>query len=125
MFQKLRSRTRAAAIATGLLLFAASPTHAGWVTIRNDTDNVLVVQEVCVVNNKPCRGKPYRLLPGEEFREFQPNPTVKRIEITDLRAPNMTLFTGPVAWKDDNQTFSIRRSGDEVKVAGATATPRR
>ena len=73
------------------LLFAAwssRSAEAGWMTLKNDSNRVLVVQETVVAKDGTLkRGKPIRLLPGETLREFQAGPTVKRVEIYDLQVP--------------------------------------
>ena len=56
---------------------------AGWVTIKNDTNKTVTVQEFVTVNNKKVTGKPHKLQAGESFREFQNNPGIKNYEVLD------------------------------------------
>ncbi len=94
----------AAALATVAFV---SVTDAGWVTIKNDTNKAIVVQEVITVNMKQVRGKPTKLLAGESFREFQNAAGVKSYEVLDAANKNTSLWNGNLNCKADSQSFSV------------------
>lgn len=90
----------------------ASDAHAGWFTLKNDTQRVIVVQEtVTGANGLVKRGRPIRLFPGETIKEFQAGPTVKRVEVFEYSRPGKTLFCGNLVCKDENQTFAVTADG--------------
>ena len=115
----LRLRFRLLALAATLLA-AAGPARAGdgtWVTLKNNTRQVVVVQETVVCNGLVKRGKAIRLLPGETVREFQAAPAVKKVEIFDGRSPGKLLWSGNLNCSGSAQTFTI---SSEIK--GLTIT---
>lgn len=87
----------------------AGPARAadGWVTLKNDTRQVVVVQETVVCNGLVKRGKAIRLLPGETVREFQAGPAVKKVEVFDGRNPGKLLYSGNLNFSGSAQTFTI------------------
>ena len=86
-------------------------------TLKNDTNKVLVIQEVAVAPNGVVkRGRPIRLLPGETLREFQAMPGEKRVEVLDMMAPAKPLFSGKIAWKADTPSFSITADAKATNV---------
>lgn len=89
--------------------------EAGWLTIKNNTRQPIVVQEITAVNGKIKRGKPISLLPGETVREFIPGPTTKSIDIFDPQKPGQTLWTGKLNCPEETQTYSV--SGMDGRVA--------
>jgi hypothetical protein len=94
---------------------------AGWVTLRNDTRRVVVIQETTVeFNGQPKRGKPVRLLPGESVRGFQPAGTVK-VEVFDGQNPGRPLYSGELAVKGDRQTFAVGADGRQKVVVTPVA----
>lgn len=102
-----------ALVGTGAFVSAAD---AGWVTIKNDTNKAIVVQEVIVVNGKQMRGKPMKLLAGESFREFQTTPGVKTYEVYDATNPNASIWNGNLSCKNDTQSFSVTAVQGKVGV---------
>jgi hypothetical protein len=102
--------------ATVLLLCCSGSVQAGWVSIKNDTNKTLVVQENVVVNGQTKRGKPINLLPGETLREYLPGPTIKKIELFETHNHNEPVWSGSMNCKDDTQTFSITSANDKVVV---------
>jgi hypothetical protein len=114
------SALRRKLFAFALALLAASAfvgaADAGWVTVKNDTNKAVVVQEVTVVNGKQCRGKPVKLLAGESFREFQNTPGVKNYEVFDAAAPALPLWSGNLNCKADSQSFSIATTNGKLGV---------
>ncbi|MFM8273093.1 MAG: hypothetical protein ACKODX_12275 [Gemmata sp.] len=104
----------AAAVAT---ITYANNAEAGWVTMRNDTNKPIVVQEVTTQpNGKQVRGKPTKLLAGESFREFQNMPGVKSYEVLDAANTNLSLWTGNLNCKSESQTFSVTNAQGKVGV---------
>ncbi len=95
----------------------ANAADAGWVTIKNDTNKAIVVQEVMLnPNGKVVRGKPTKLLAGESFREFQNTPGVKTYEVFDASNPNAPVWNGPLPCKGDTQSFSVTTFQNKVGV---------
>src|SRR5687768_9449252 len=97
---------------------------AGWVTIKNETNQPVVVQETHVVNNQVRRGKPVKLMPGDVLREFQANPGTKTIHVLEGGGQKRTLCRGELSWTTGDQAFAVRRDGTAVKVFDAAAAVR-
>lgn len=92
-----------------------SAADAGWVTIKNDTNKAIVVQQVVTLpNGKQARGKPAKLNVGESLREFHNQPGTPTYEVIDTGTPPAKLWSGPLNCKSDTQTFSVQT------VAGKT-----
>lgn len=89
---------------------------AGWVTLKNDTNRVVVIQETVDCQGQPKRCKPVRLLPGESVREFQPTATIK-VEVFDGQNPGQPLYAGDLAVKGERQAFAVAADGKKVVVA--------
>lgn len=109
-------------VAIVLVLGCSQFGQAGWMTIKNDTNKTIVVQETVVVNGQVKRGKPTNLLPGETLREFLPNPTEKTIEVFDSQTANKAAWSGKLDCKKDTQTFSVSETAGKVSV-DAVNTP--
>lgn len=88
---------------------------AGWVTIKNDTNRVLVVQCGTTTNGQMKRCKPIRLLPGESAREFHTPPSLT-VEVFDGQSPNKLLHTSTQGIKTENQSYSVGLNGQSVVV---------
>jgi hypothetical protein len=101
----------------GLLPMPGS-VSAGWITLANDTNQTVVVQESVTVNGQVRKCKPIKLAPGETLREFQPAGGTKKLAILDTGLFGKQLFSGDLSWKDD-AIFSIHRDGEKLKVADA------
>lgn len=103
-----RSRMIAFALAVTAAFAFVSSAEAGWVTIKNDTNKAIVVQEVVIVNGKQVRGKPIKLGVGESFREFQNTPGVRNYEVYDAAKPNAPpVWSNQLNCKADKQSFSV------------------
>ena len=100
------------------------PAAAGWVTIKNDTNKAIIVQEVVVANGRQMRGKPVKLLAGESFREFQNAVGAKCYEVFDFTHPNATLYSGHLPCGADSQTFAVRSVDGRIRLL-LLADPRR
>src|SRR5262245_27687984 len=92
----------------------AAPASAGWITIKNDTSKVVVIQEVRVVNGKVIKGKAYRLTPGEVLKEFQTGPGEKTVLVTEADG---TPVKAKLTWGKDDAAFAVTKDGDDVKLA--------
>jgi hypothetical protein len=108
-----------------LVLCCSGSVQAGWITIKNDTDKTLVVQEHVHVNGQTKRGKPINLLPGETLREFLPGPTVKKIEVFESQNPKEAVWSGSLNCKEDKQSFSIVSANDKVIVGQVLGSPKK
>jgi hypothetical protein len=97
---------------------SAPAADAGWVTIQNDTNQVVVVQTTVTTNNSPRRGRPVRLLPGEHVREFHPTPSVQ-VEVFDGQPQDRSLYCGTLTLRPDPQTFLVAAAGRGVTVTPA------
>lgn len=111
-------RTWLLPVATALLAVAgaAGAADAGWVSIKNDTNRVIVVQGSATIKGQSKRCKPVRLLPGESAREYHLPPFVT-VDVFDGRNPTKLLHTGNVRIRGENQGFSISVSGPGIVIA--------
>jgi hypothetical protein len=100
------------------LIPMAGRASAGWITLANDTNQTVVVQESVSVNGQVRKCKPIKLAPGETLREFQAAGGTKKLAILDTGLFGKQLFSGDLSWKDDT-VFSIHRDGEKWKVADA------
>jgi hypothetical protein len=103
-----------------LVLFWSVSAVAGWLTIKNDTNKAIVVQETIVSNGQVRRGRPTNLLPGETLREFIPCPTTRRVEVFEARNPTLPVWSGELDCKAEKQLFSVAGTTGKVTV---TACP--
>ena len=95
-------------LTTILLVLASCPTaaHAGWLTVKNDTDRTVVLESSsdCVLAK---RTRSVRLLPGEVYREFRLVPGERKVQILDGSQPAQPLGQGTLAWKLGDQTLHV------------------
>lgn len=99
----------------------AAGAAAGWVTIKNETAQPIVIQETCLVKNQLRRGKPVRLMPGEVLREYQACPGSKTVHILDCGGQMRTLGTGELSWAKGDYSFAVRPDGTAVRLQSADA----
>lgn len=107
--------------ALAVLPLAAGSASAGWITITNDTNMVIVIQD-SGDGKRPGKGKLIRLMPGETHREFQLGAGDKKVQIFEVNAPKKPLFEGPMKWKADDLSLSVQPDGKTVKL-GAPVPP--
>jgi hypothetical protein len=121
----LPTRSKLIAFTLAVLAVAAfvSSADAGWVTIKNETKQAIVVQEVAIVNGKTVRGKPVKLAAGESFREFQNTPGIKNYEIYDA-ATSTVVWRDSLNCKADSQSFAVGVANGRVGVV-PVAEPKR
>ena len=102
-----------------VVIGSAGAADAAWVTIKNDTKHVVVVQSTTSANGQMKRGKPMRLLPGESVREFI-QPPAASLEVYDAQTTHKPLLTTNLAIKNENQTFSVASGNGGVIVSPVT-----
>jgi len=115
-------RTWLVPVATALLAVVgnAGAADAGWVSIKNDTNRVIVVQGSATIKGQSKRCKAARLLPGETTREYHLPPFVT-VDVFDGRNPTKLLHTGNVTIRGDHQGFSISVAGSGIVIRPAPA----
>jgi len=104
-----------------LAMVIACATHslasAGWLALHNDTNQVLVVQEVQSQDPTKRLGQPQRLYPGEWSRSALHGATTsKSLVIFQADHPQHPLYQGTVAIHGDEAQFSIRRNAGKLDV---------
>lgn len=112
-------RTRLLALAA-LLLAAVGSARAGdggWITFKNTTPQVIVLQETVVSNGVTKRGRPIRLLPGETLRQFQATPAMRKFEVFDGRSTDKLLFSGNLNCLAGQPCFSITTDGKTLTIS--------
>ena len=112
----LLHQLRIAVLAVVAAGFGANTATAGWVTVKNDTKQVIVIQEVGGPLNRPIRGKCIKLQPGETYREFQLLAGSKNVVIFDSEALNVPLVQDKLTWVKDDAKFEIQPDGATVKL---------
>ena len=108
-----------AALAVFGLFGAASPASAGWLTIKNDTKHVILIQETGPLN-RPIRGKSVKLQPGETFREFHLLPGEKTVILSDAEGQAKATAADRVTWQKDDAPFAVKSEGPAFKLVSAT-----
>jgi hypothetical protein len=103
----VNSWSRCLILLIGFASLGAAQARAGWITIRNDTKQTLVVQDVTTVNGKVKAGKAIKLLPGESVRENRSKPA----------RPNTPLLRGKVEWGQDDTVFSLTPEKTSIALA--------
>jgi hypothetical protein len=96
--------------------YCSGSAQSAWLTIKNDTNQAIVVQENVVVNGQTKRGKPINLLPGEKLREYIPAPTMKNIEVFDVQNPKQAVWSGNLNCNEEKQTFSVSSKNGKIAV---------
>src|SRR5262249_26326595 len=116
MFRVVRSRLIAFLLAGLATVAFVGAADAGWVTIKNDTNKAIIVQETVIVNGNTVRGKPTKLFPGESFREFQNVAGIKTYEVLDAANTEKPIWSGALNCKADSQKFSVTTFQGKVGV---------
>jgi hypothetical protein len=101
-----------ALLACLIVLASPSPSEAGVLGFRNDTNTPVIVQVMILVNNVPVRGTRQILMPGKFYTEAA-TPGNKQVIIADARQPTRILYNGAMAPAMNDQLFSIK----EVLIA--------
>ena len=91
-----------------LMVCISGNAFADWLTIKNDTNKTIVVQETVVVNGQVKHGKPTNLLPGEKLHEFLSGPTKKQINVFEFTESEQGCLVGfPELQGGDSELFSV------------------
>lgn len=107
----------AIAIALAVVLFGtANAAQAGWITVTNDTKQVIVIQETSGPLNRPVKGKCVKLQPGETYREYSLLGGTRNVVLYDAAAPNTPLATEKMAWDKIDAAFSVKTDGKKVSL---------
>ncbi len=128
MFPSLHDYCLPLLVAFAVTVGTADAADAGWVTIRNNTNQIVVVQEIVVENGHVRRLKPVRLLPGESVRQSEPTTGVKHFELYDAQRPGTRLWAGELRVTEENQFFSVGIIASKPAIREETMvanTPRR
>ncbi len=113
-------RTLPAVLAAFGLFGGASPASAGWLTIKNDTKHVILIQETGGPLNRPIRGKCVKLQPGETYREFHLLPGEKTVVLSDAEADGKPTAADRMTWQKDDAPFAVKADGQLFKLVAAT-----
>ncbi len=109
-----------AALAVLGLFGAASPASAGWLTIKNETPHVILIQETGGPLNRPIRGKCVKLQPGETYREFHLLPGEKTVVLSDAEAAGQPTAADRLTWQKDDAPFAVKADGALFKLVSVT-----
>lgn len=116
-------RTYRLPLALALLVSAYGPlnaANAGWITITNDTKQVILVQEMSGPLNRPVKGKCIKLQPGETYREYSLLGGSRSVIIYDASAPNTPLSADTMTWDKTDAAFALKADGKKVTLGPAT-----
>ena len=94
----------------------ATVAHAGWITVTNDTKQVIVIQETSGPLNRPVRGKCVKLQPGETYREYSLLGGTRNVVIFDAAAPNTPLSSDTMAWDKADANFAVKSDGKKTTL---------
>ena len=104
----------------------ALPAQAGWLTVKNDTKQTVILESVCdAVIVK--RTKTVRLLPGETYREFRLVPGDRKVQLYDGspadKSLGQALGQGTLTWKLTDVTMLIESKTADAKTEWTIAEP--
>lgn len=122
MAASIQTRGFVALTALVAIVGFAGSAEAGWVTIKNDTNQAIVIQETMHVNGLPKQGRPVRLLPGETIREFHASGN-RTIEVFDGQSPIKAICSSTIKLRPGSQSFVISTSGRTIQIAPVTEPP--
>ena len=104
----------------------AIPAQAGWLTVKNDTKQTIVVESV-TDGMLVKRTKSVRLLPGETYREYRLVPGERKVQLFDGsqagKPLGQALGQGTLAWKLADQTLHIESKTTDAKTEWTLAEP--
>jgi hypothetical protein len=114
-------------------LAGASDVFAGWMSVRNDTKDTIIIQESTVIGGQPRLGRPQRLFAGEAVRDTPTVGAQRRISVFDPTNPNQPIYSGnfPCPAANENILYSIKRdpktgiSIEAVKSPATEPTPKK
>jgi hypothetical protein len=105
----------ACAVAAAILAGASGSAQAGWITVTNDTQQVIVIHEKTGPANA-ARGKCVKLQPGETYREYSLRGGSRTVTLYDAEAPTTPLTTGTMTWEKTDTAFTVKADGKKVSV---------
>ncbi len=116
---------RVVAIVLALIGWAL-PAQAGWLTVKNDTKQTVILESVCdAVIVK--RTKTVRLLPGETYREFRLVPGDRKVQFYDGtpadKSLGQPLGQGTLTWKLTDVTMLIESKTADAKTEWTISEP--
>jgi hypothetical protein len=98
-------------------LFApVNAANAGWITVTNDTKQVIVIQETGGPLNRPLKGKCVKLQPGETYREYSLLGGSRSVVIYDAAAPNTPLASDKMTWDKADAAFTVKSDGKKTTL---------
>jgi len=103
-------------------LVAAPTASAGWVTVKNETSQTIIIQEMCTLAGKPVRGKAVRLLPGETYREYHARAGEKQVHLYDDGEPKKLLADETMTWHTRDQNYAIQTMKSTTRLVTETPT---
>ena len=107
-------------IATLLTCLAVSTSvEAGWITVTNETDHVVVIQETTGPLNKPIRGKSIKLQPGETYKEFQLLAGRRAVVVSVPKNAEVVAAVATLNWGTTDAPFQLVASGQTLKFEAA------
>ena len=108
------------------LLAGGPPAQAGWLTVKNDTKQTVVLESVAdgvLVK----RTKSVRLLPGETYREYRLVPGERKVQLFDGSQPGkplgQPLGQGTLTWKLADQSLHIESKTADQKTEWTLSEP--
>lgn len=106
-----------------LLVSAFGPlnaANAGWITVTNDTKQVIMIQETTGPLNRAVKGKCIKLQPGETYREYSLLGGSRSVVIYDAAAPNTPLTSDTMTWDKTDAAFALKTDGKKVTLGPTT-----
>ena len=108
------------ALAVFGLFGTASSAQAGWITITNNTKQLIIIQETGGPFSRPIRGKSVKLQPGETYREFQLTSGTKNVQVYDAATPTAPLLHDKLIWDRADVAFAVKTDGKTVTLVSGT-----
>jgi len=94
----------------------AQDSRAACLTIRNDTNRVIVVQESVLQHGQAKRLRPIRLLPGESVKQSDSLVGTRSFEVFDGQSPTVRLWSGKLWIGDGNRTLAVINDSKGVSM---------
>jgi len=89
------------------LTMSSDSANAGWICVKNESKDTVVIQEVPDAPNAK-RGKMMRLLPGEVHREFRPGDGSVKFEVFDPKCLTKPLLAERIFWGIKDTLFQLQ-----------------
>ena len=101
-------------------LAVSSSAHAGWITLTNETDHVVIIQETTGPLNNPIRGKSIKLQPGETYKEFQLLAGRRAVLVSVPKSATVVAAVVTLNWGTSDAPFQLVASGQTLKFETAS-----